>query len=464
MGGYLDGLPHGAGTLIQQWYRYDGIFSNGDLNGEVTITGPNGNIMLRNYRDGEVIEDIKTSERVGSYMDYMGIAKSSRYYEGILSIVGKSNKKYTNVDIFPTSTLPPCPQVSVRQHLQNCFGEFHTQYKSWFGEFGLNGELHGEGMHDSVYTGSEHGIWKRGFFLGSKAEIYSLLTKQLSQEDTGKYITYTGSTHSEHGVSENWGPATLTLMVDQNGDLTGLGELTFTPEKQTDPGPHTGPVMFSLCAQWMGNRTHRPYIVAGIFGRTTIPTEFQLGLGNGQANCFGTGDSADRELALEQEKEKLDTSLLTGRMGSVFFTVATDEYWENLRKEEKQKTLEIRQEIEEQSRPKNLLKERYLQYITIKECREIGWLYINDNQIDTARSKMRVVENYYKSASENIDTDSIWESASVEWNKAFGKSFTAFSALGIFSVELYGLCRLNFLALDSFSIPSDPQKIPEKDF
>jgi len=169
-------------------------------------------------------------------------------------------------------------------------------------------------------------------------------------------------------------------------------------------------------------------------------------------------------LTPQQEKEKFDTNVLTGRIGDVFFTVVNAAYRETIRKEEQQKYLQIIQKEKEQSKPENILRGRYIEYITVRECRKLGFWYISSKQFDAAKSSIRSISDYFKSTYRNMDTDAIWESANGEWDKKLGGLFTLSKAVGGYNEDLNGICKLSSMSLSFVKIPGAKKKKRKKDF
>ena len=109
--------------------------------------------------------------------------------------------------------------------------------------------------------------------------------------------------------------------------------------------------------------------------------------------------------------------ILSGRMGPLHFTVASEQYYKKQKQKEKAEEKKAAADKAESEKPEHILESRYSQYITIKECHRISSWYINTGEMKTAKSKIRSIQDYLKRKNKKMDTDAIWESASEKWDK-----------------------------------------------
>ena len=110
----------------------------------------------------------------------------------------------------------------------------------------------------------------------------------------------------------------------------------------------------------------------------------------------------------------------------------------------------------------NALEKAYFFYILTKECHEENVLYISNRELETARSKVKQYERTVRGKDKSINTDSIWDSASKDFDDKFGKMFKIASLTGQYNHQLAQRCRIGFIALNS-AIPGAEKK-RTKDF
>ena len=116
------------------------------------------------------------------------------------------------------------------------------------------------------------------------------------------------------------------------------------------------------------------------------------------------------------------------------------------------------------SNDEKILGSRYEQYIFIKECNLISTRYIRRNELKTAKSKIASIQKYYKKKNKRMNTDTVWESASNNWEKDYRASFRMFKSSGRWNKDLNGLCRIQFMGLSSVEIPGAKKKKRKRDF
>jgi TPR repeat protein len=133
-----------------------------------------------------------------------------------------------------------------------------------------------------------------------------------------------------------------------------------------------------------------------------------------------------------------------------------------------QRNLEIvseqNQKEYEDANPEITLMNSYVVYIMVTECNKISFQYISDSQIETAKSKIRSIQDYFEGKYINMDTAAVWESAVSDWDERFGGSFALFAALGVYSEELNGICRLQMLSLSTANLPGAEEQNRARDF
>ena len=273
-----------------------------------------------------------------------------------------------------------------------------------------------------------------------------------AQKRTVKSVRYTGVIFDR---GRDAGKAILNLNIDQNGIFTGTGDLTLTNRFMNEPGPHSGPVKFKFCASWSDLTAKIRKPPAGVFQGTE---QFQLGWGDSSErisrNCFKS----------RQGKVKPNLEILSGRMGPLHFTVASEQYYKTQKQEEEAKEKKAAAEKEDSEKPEHILESKYIQYMTIKECHRISSWYINTREMKTAKSKIRSIQDYLKGKNKTMDTDAIWESASKNWDKEMASSFKILSVIGQYSKDVEGICKLQFMGLSSVRIPGAKMKTRKKDF
>jgi len=121
-------------------------------------------------------------------------------------------------------------------------------------------------------------------------------------------------------------------------------------------------------------------------------------------------------------------------------------------------------EKRESEATENILKSRYIQYITIKECHDTSNQYISHTQMSAAKSLMKGIENYLMNKNKSMDTVLVWQSASREWETDMRGGFKVFQMLGTYSDDLNGICKIQFMDLSSVKIPGASNELRKKDF
>ena len=69
----------------------------------------------------------------------------------------------------------------------------------------------------------------------------------------------------------------------------------------------------------------------------------------------------------------------------------------------------------------NRLMVSYLQYIIVKECREVSHRYIGRSERKSAKKSIKRIENYYKKVSKKLDTQAPWDSAAKQFDSVISQ-------------------------------------------
>jgi len=383
-------------------------------------------------------------------------------------------------------SLPPCPEDPSRYY-DNCFGTFSADGDKYVGEWKDN-KQHGQGTFTFADGDKYVGEFRDDKFHGQGTYTFADGDKYVGKFRDGKrhgqgtYYAADGTVVGE-GYFEDG-----ELMEDRGTSYAAQSDLLPCPE---DPSKYYDNCFGTFSAsgwkyvgEWKDNKKHGQgtYTYAG--GDKYVG-EFRDDKYHGQ----GTYTSADGHKYVGEFRDDnfhgqgtytyADGHKYVGEFRDDNFhgqgiryaadgTVLQEGYWENdeLVRSEK---IEVRDTsyAAQSDKAEELRKELgdyYIAYITINECNKVSSQYIDNSQIEAAKSKISSIQDYYEEKYKNMDTASIWESSSAVWEEKFGGSFALFSALGVYSEELNGICRLQLLSFSTANVPGAEEQKRERDF
>jgi hypothetical protein len=110
------------------------------------------------------------------------------------------------------------------------------------------------------------------------------------------------------------------------------------------------------------------------------------------------------------------------------------------------------------------LESYYKSYMTVRECNGLGQNYISSNELKSARAKVKKIESYLKKKNLRMNTNTVWETSSKNWEKELGGTFKILKLANSWSNDMKMACRLDLMKLDSVNIPGKKPKTGKKDF
>ena len=116
---------------------------------------------------------------------------------------------------------------------------------------------------------------------------------------------------------------------------------------------------------------------------------------------------------------------------------------------------------------KGQLSKWYQMYMLVKECNQISSAYISRSDLKTAKRAIKSIEDGYKRDNKSLNTDAIWNSATIAFDKDMGRSIKMMKMAGAYQQQMRGTCKLTLMSLDgaaSASSSGEGKSTRKKDF
>jgi len=502
VGEWKDNKKHGQGTsTFANGHKYVGEFRDDKFHGQGTYTSADGHKYVGEFRD-----DNFHGQGTYTYADghkYVGEFRDNNYHgQGIRyaadgtvlqegywendELVRSEKIEGRDTSYAAQSDLPPCPE-DPSEYYNNCFGTYTVASgDKYVGEWKDN-KKHGQGTYTWPDGSKYVGEFQNDMFSGL-GTLYTAngTVRKKGQWENGELVRsegeFVGASAAETKCNEIRGPrypakilisSSVRMVKLNHGDYSNRGNDAYQmgdpaaalcwwkplamAQQSSDiavEATHNIGVLYKE-----GYGVEKDHKIAMIFFRQAAEqhytiSQYELGelYEKGEGIVVDLMESAKwYRLAARMEggpadvdiKEKYAALAIKALEQPKFSNAASKTKAEELRKE---------------------LGDYYIAYITINECNKVSSQYIDNSQIEAAKSKISSIQDYYEEKYKNMDTASVWESSSAVWEEKFGGSFALFSALGVYSEELNGICRLQLLSFSTANVPGAEEQKRERDF